>query len=216
MTLYAHRGWSANSLTFSKENTMEALVLANSAGIEGVEIDIRRHPDTKKLVLSHDPIDSTKTYATLESALLQISTNNLKVIVEFKELDHNIYAEVINLLGKYKLTDSAILFGFENVIKNLPWHKPREVKFGIIVEYPWDIKKKLNKYDPDVLLLGWDDRSWTYLAFRTWWSIASLKKLSYNASVDIIAGVAQSSVQLRWLKSQKIKGYTADMECCKE
>jgi hypothetical protein len=210
--IYAHRGWSTGCGDDWTENSIEAFIKSSATkNIDGVEIDIRFDKDSEDIVLSHDPIEPTKRYTTLDTALNYITQQNWQILIEFKEYSPEMFLDVVNLLKKYNLVNSALLFGFSSVVREFPWQQNHGVKLGIIVEYPWKISDMINKYNPQVLLTGWDDRYWTSIAFRLFWSIFSLKRASQKNNVDIICGVASTKDEANWLSKQGITGYTADM-----
>jgi hypothetical protein len=86
------------------------------------------------------------------------------------------------------------------------------VRLGIIVMYPWNLDRVVRRYAPDVLLLGWDARSWTRTAFRGWWSLFSLERLARRHQVPVVVGVAQRMQDLDWLAPQHVYGAVADID----
>jgi len=212
MTLYAHRGWSMGRGDGWAENTLSAFDKSKRAGITAVEVDLRTHPQTKEIILSHDPVKADKDYTTLAEALAYIKDAEWQIIIEFKEYDRDLFTQVQTLLAKYELQDRAVLFGFNDIAKNFPWVESRQVKLGIIVEYPWQIKGISTRHKPDCILLGWDDRKWTQLAFKLWWSVFSLKSMAKKYGIKIISGVAETSAHVHWFAKQHILGYTCDLQ----
>jgi len=213
MNIFSHRGWSIGKGGDWTENSLEAFKKsAKNKNIKGVEIDIRRHPDTQEIILSHDSLETNLDYLTLSDALAYIKKQDWRILIEFKEYDTTIVNQVKKLLKKHGLQNKALLFGFKEVINSFEWNQNRDTDLGIIVEYPWQIAKTIRFYKPDTILLGWDDRLWTKRAFKIWWSIFSLKKLTTKYSVDIIVGVAESKKDISWLTKKGVSTFTADME----
>ena len=215
MQILAHRGWNMdiNKQTNWSENSLSAFDLAQShPDITGVEIDIRRHPTTGKIVLSHDPIVANMKYLTLDKALEVVSKQNWQTVIEFKEYDRGLFDEVANLVNKYNLCTKSTLFAFGDIAQNFPWQKRQKLNLGIIAEYPWQIAQTVRTYQPDTLLLGWDERPWTFIAFATWWSIFDLRKVTKKYNIQLVAGVAQSTSQLNWARKIGVTTITADMQ----
>ncbi len=227
MQILAHRGWSMDTSkqTTWRENSLSAFDLTQAhPDITGIEIDIRRHPTTGKIVLSHDPIETeeavqfaqnqTTKYTTLTEILSLVKKYNWEIVIEFKECDAQIFDEVAQMIIAQNLQNQTTLFGFEEVAQNFPWQNRQNypnIKLGIIAEYPWQIAGIVRKYRPNTLLIGWDERPWTFVAFATWWSIFNLRKITQKHNVTLIAGVAQSTKQLAWARKIGITAIIADM-----
>jgi hypothetical protein len=119
---------------------------------------------------------------------------------------------VIEKLVSNKIADRSVIFAFAAVARSFPWEATkRPVRLGVIVTYPWDLDRIVRLYAPDVLLLGWDERSWTRIAFRAWWSLFSLERLSRRHQVPVVVGVAQRMKDLDWLAPQRLYGAVADI-----
>ena len=173
MKLFAHRGWCAGA----DENTLAAFTrAAGQAGISGIELDVRRAPDGKTLLVCHDPPRAGAPTLTLDVALKFLSATNLELFVELKE--PGIAEPVIDKLVAAKMAERAVVFAFAPVARAFPWKEPRRARLGIIETLPWKLDRAVRAYAPDVLFLGWDHRAWTRAAFRAWWSMFSLAQLS--------------------------------------
>ncbi len=212
MQIIAHRGWSIGEGDGWVENTIEAFIKSsNNKNINGVEIDIRRNGETGEIVLSHDPVRSGQNPITLEDALDYISKQDWELIIELKEYDKNIILEVNKLLQKYNLSDRTLLFGFFKIAKEFEWGSDRPTNLGIIIEYPWQISKIVSTFNPNTILLGWDDRKWTKIAFKIWWSIFSLRNLTKKYNARVVVGVTNSTADIDWLERQGIDMATSDV-----
>ena len=66
---------------------------------------------------------------------------------------------------------------------------------------------------PDVILLGWDERAWTRLAFQAWWSVFSLKRLAQRCAKPIVVGIVRRAADLDWLARRGADAAVADMDC---
>jgi glycerophosphoryl diester phosphodiesterase len=207
MHLIAHRGWAAGE----DENSLAALArAARDEAVTGVEFDVSRAADSGALVVSHDPPLHTELALTLDTALSFLSGNNLELFVELKE--QGLATSVIEKLVSNKIADRSVIFAFAAVARSFPWEATkRPVRLGVIVTYPWDLDRIVRLYAPDVLLLGWDERSWTRIAFRAWWSLFSLERLSRRHQVPVVVGVAQRMKDLDWLAPQRLYGAVADI-----
>ncbi len=194
------------------ENTLEALKKsAKEENIHGIEIDIRRHRETGEVVLSHDPIAISQKYTSLIDALGYVSTQDWDVLIEFKEYSEDLFNDVKEILRESQCIHKCLLFGFKEVVCNFNWEES-EVPLGIIVEYPWQIRKAVELYKPHTILLGWDERLWTKVAFKIWWSLFSLEKVARKHSIKFVSGVAESESHIHWLTRQNIDMFTVDME----
>uniref|UniRef100_UPI0026297E5E hypothetical protein n=1 Tax=uncultured Jannaschia sp. TaxID=293347 RepID=UPI0026297E5E len=87
----------------------------------------------------------------------------------------------------------------------------RRIRLGLIVPYPWQIARLAAAVRPDVILLGWDDRTWTRLAFRAWWSVFSLRRMGRRHGTPVVVGVACRARDIRWLGRQRVDAAVVDM-----
>jgi hypothetical protein len=207
MKLIAHRGWSAGG----DENTLAAFARAAGAdGISGVELDVRRAADTGALVVSHDPPARTEGTLSLDAALSFLSPTALELFVEIKE--PGLAASVIDKLVASKLAGRSVVFAFADVARSFPWAGARPVRLGVIEIFPWNLDRVVRRYTPDVLLLGWDARLWTRVAFRAWWSVFSLERRARRLRVPFVVGIVQRMDDLRWLARQRVYAAVADID----
>lgn len=171
MKLIAHRGWSAGP----GENSLAAFARAARDGrISGVEFDVCLEADSDTLVVSHDPPRHVENALTLDAALSLLSPTDLELFVEVKET--GLVSRVIEA-GCQQRGPSLSRICLAAVARSFPWEGARPVRLGIIVMYPWNLNRAVRRYAPDVLLLGWDARAWTRVAFRGRWSVFSLSSL---------------------------------------
>jgi hypothetical protein len=207
MKLIAHRGWAEGK----DENTLAAFSrAAGDARIAGVELDVCRAADTGALVVSHDPPLRAEDALTLDAALAVLAPTGLELLVEIKQ--EGLAPAVIERLVAHKLASRAVVFAFANVAGSFPWQGTRPVRLGVIVTYPWELDRIIRALRPDVVLLGWDARRWTRIAFRAWWSVFSLPRLARRHGVPVVVGVAQRKVDLDWLARQHIYAAVADID----
>lgn len=207
MKLIAHRGWCEGA----EENTLAAF--ARAAGdprIAGVELDVRRVSDGGPLVVSHDPPVRGRAPLTLDDTLSLLAPTPLDLLIEIKEA--GIAEDVIATLAARGVADRALVFAFAPVARSFPWSAPRQVRLGIIVEYPWQIGRTVAQHAPDVLLTGWDARAWTRAAFRAWWSLFSLEAMGQRHRLPVVVGVVQRDADLQWLTRQHIHAAVADID----
>jgi hypothetical protein len=207
MHLIAHRGWIAGE----GENTLAAFARAAAdQAIAGVEFDVSRPADADALVVSHDPPERVAGTLRLDDALAFLAGTDLQLYIEIKQ--DGLAAAVIDRLVAHGLADRAVVFAFAKVARSFPWDAPRRVRLGVIVEYPWELKRWARRHRPDVLLLGWDDRAWTRVAFRTWWSCFSLARTGRRHGVPVVVGVVQRQRDLDWLARQRIGAAVGDID----
>jgi hypothetical protein len=207
MHLIAHRGWSAGG----DENSLAAFArAARDEAVTGVEFDVSRAADSGTLVVAHDPPLYSENALTLDAALSFLSGTDLELFVELKE--QGLASLVIEKLVSNKLADRSMIFAFAAVARSFPWEAPtRPVRLGVIVMYPWNLDRIVHLYAPDVVLLGWDARNWTRIAFRAWWALFSLERLARRHQVPVVVGVAQRMKDLDWLAQQHLYGAVADI-----
>ena len=105
-----------------------------------------------------------------------------------------------------------VVFAFADVAQFFPWEDTRRVRLGIIVPNPWNMDRVVNAHAPDVILLGWDEREWTRIAFRAWWSVISLERLARRCSATVVVGIVQRATDIHWLSRQHVYGVVADMD----
>lgn len=207
MKLFAHRGWCAGA----QENTLASFArAAGQTGIHGIELDVRRAPDGKTLLVCHDPPRAVATTLTLDAALAFLSGTNLELFVELKE--SGIAQAVIDKLVAAGLAERSVVFAFAPVARAFPWTAARPVRLGIIEVYPWRLERALRAHAPDVLLLGWDHRAWTRRAFRGWWSVFSLPRLAARHRVPVVVGIVQRAADLAWLARQGVDAAVTDLD----
>jgi hypothetical protein len=213
LKLIGHRGWSAGG----DENTLVAFSrAAHDSRLSGVELDICVGANSEKLVVSHDTSPRRKAALTLDvaltvdAALLFLSKSDLELFVEIKEV--GLAPAVIEKLVAASIPDRSVVFGFAGVARSFPWKPARPVRLGIIVRYPWNIGRMLRAYAPDFILLGWDEREWTRIAFQAWWSVFSLKRLATRCPAAVVVGIVRRAADIRWLSRQHIYGVIADMD----
>ena len=207
MKLIAHRGWSEGA----EENTAAAFERAAAdARVAGVEFDICRAADTGALVVSHDPPPQGKAALPLDAALSLLAPTRLELLVEIKQ--PGLAEAVIERLVARGVAARSVVFAFAPVAASFAWQRARPVRLGIIVLYPWQLAQTASKYAPDMLLLGWDQRAWTRLAFRAWWSAFSLEGLARRHGLPVVAGIVQHAGDLDWLARQNIHAAVADMD----
>jgi len=206
MRLIAHRGWAAGG----DENSLAAFArAARDDAVSGVEFDVCRAADSQTIVVSHDPPLDAQRVLTLDAALSFLSSTNLELFVEIKE--EKLVLAVIEKLISNKLADRSIVFAFAAIARSFPWEAARQVRQGVIVMCPWNVDRFVRRHAPDVILLGWDARYWTRIAFRSWWSLFSLEQVARRHQVPLVVGVAQSMSDLRWLSRQHLYGAVADI-----
>jgi hypothetical protein len=207
MKLIAHRGWAAGA----SENTLAAFArAAHNAEVAGIELDVNRAPPSGTLVVSHDPPQRGASALTLDAALAFLAGTDLEMLVEIKQ--PGLASEVIAALVGHDLAGRALVFGFENAARSFPWQRPRPVRMGVIASYPWAIDRMVRAYAPDVLLTGWDDRAWTRIAFKAWWSAFSLARLARRHGLPVVVGIAQRRQDLDWLARQHVDAAVADLD----
>jgi glycerophosphoryl diester phosphodiesterase len=173
-----------------------------------VEFDVCRATDGT-LVVSHDPPPDAASVLTLDAALTFLARTNLELLVEVKE--PGLAPGVIDKLVAHKVADHSLVFGFASVARSFPWERARQVRMGLIVMCPWNLDRAMRLYRPDVLLLGWDARAWTRLAFRAWWSLFSLERLA-RRNTPVVVGIVQRMDDLQWLSRQHLYGAVADVD----
>jgi hypothetical protein len=206
MRLIAHRGWAAGA----DENSLAAFArAARDDAVSGVEFDVCRAADARTVVVSHDPPLHTQNLLTLDAALSFLSGTDLELFVEIKE--EGLALAVIEKLISNKVAERSVVFAFAAVARYFPWEATRRVRQGVIVMCPWNVDRFVSRHAPDVLLLGWDARGWTRIAFRTWWSLFSLERLARRHQVPLVVGVAQRMGDLHWLSRQHLYGAVADI-----
>ena len=204
----AHRGRSAGK----NENTLEAFKKsAQEKGVDGVEFDIRWNQKRDKIIISHDS-DLTGEALELEEGLKFLANEDLELFIELKEGDKDLFSQTVVSLNKYNLKQKTLLFGFKDIVASFPLGNREGIRLGIISEYPWEISKDINTFNPDSVLIGWDDRWWTKPAFKIVWTLFSLPKICEKYSnVDFAVGVVKSEEDYNWLcKQEGIYCLTAD------
>jgi hypothetical protein len=206
MHLIAHRGWAAGG----DENSLAAFARANrDDAVSGVEFDVCHAADSRTIVVSHDPPLNTQSGLTLDAALSFLSGTNLELFVEIKE--EGLVLPVIEKLISNKVADRSVVFAFAAVARSFPWDAARRVRQGVIVMCPWNVDRVVRRHAPDVVLLGWDARDWTRIAFRTWWSLFSLDRVARRHQVPLVVGIAQRMGDLEWLSRQHLYAAVADI-----
>ena len=207
MKLIAHRGWSEGA----QENTAAAFERAAADGrVAGVELDVCRAADAGTLVVSHDPPAHAQAALSLDIALSLLSETRLELFVEVKQA--GLAEAVMERLVAHGLAARSVVFAFGPVARSFPWQGVRPVRLGIIVLYPWQLSGVVRRYAPDVLFLGWDQRAWTRLAFRAWWSVFSLERMGRHHRLPVVVGIVQRAGDLDWLSRQRIYGAVADID----
>jgi len=206
MQLIAHRGWSQGA----GENTLAAFARAAESRVFGVEFDIRRDRQSGLLVVSHDPPDPDAPILTFEAALTFLAGTNLELFVEMKEA--GITDAAIAQLVAAGVAERAVVFAFANIARGFPWSAPRRVRLGAILLYPWTMHRFMAAHRPDVILLGWDERRWTHLAFKAWWSVCSLERLGRRYGRPVVLGIVRRQADLDWLAQRGVEMAVADMD----
>ncbi len=207
MKLFTHRGWSAGEI----ENSFSAFRKSVEAGVDGVEFDVRYDADDETVVCAHDKVTDNNA-TTLDDVLKYLSSTKLELLIEIKEASGDFYIQVVEVLQKHNVVGRTTIFAFHEEAKNLPWGSRGDIKLGIIAEYPHDIKKYIEMYNPDMVLLGWGNKK-QRLQFRIAWTFLSLKKtFSRYPAIKFVIGVAYGSGDKKWLSKQEgLYGITADM-----
>jgi len=201
LKLIAHRGWSSGA----GENTLAALRRAAAEpGVSGVELDLRR-ADDGRLAISHDRPQPGA--ATFDEVVRFISGTRFDAFVELKE--PGLALEAVRKLATGGLAGRSVVFGPDELLQKMDGERP--VALGIIAAYPWQIPRLAAAFSPDVILLGWDERAWTRLAFRAWWSVFSLRRMGQRYSAEVVVGVARRASDVRWLRRQGIDAAVIDM-----
>ncbi|HAS84582.1 MAG TPA: hypothetical protein DCS23_00700 [Candidatus Yonathbacteria bacterium] len=207
MKIFTHRGWSAGN----DENTLRAFKKSVTSGADGVEFDIRCGTDKKTVVCAHDQVLNDSAL-TLEEALKYLAPTNLELLIEFKEFSKEFYNDAIKLIRKYNVVDRTTIFGFPPEAELFPWDTRQDIKLGIIAPYPKCIKKYIEMYNPDIVLLGWGNKK-ERLKFRAVWSFLTLQKtFTKYSNIKFVIGVAYTTSDKKWLCRQHgLYGITADM-----
>lgn len=207
MKLFAHRGWS----TGSEENTINAFRKSVELGVDGVEFDVRFGGDGQTVVVSHDPVGGAPVLS-LDEVLGYLKETNLELLIELKEHNEVFYSLVVEHLIRHDLVQRATIFAFPRIAHEFPWANRENIKLGIIAPYPTYIKKFIEQYNPDMVLMGWGDTKERFL-FKLAWNVLSLKKIFAKYSpIRFVVGVAYSGKDKSWLARQTgIYGITADL-----
>lgn len=210
MKLIAHRGWSQGP----GENTLAAFARAAAdRRVSGVEFDVRRDASSGALLVTHDAPRAGAPVLTLHDALAFLARSDLELFIETKE--PGIADAVIAQLTAAGLAGRSVVFGFADIARSFPWRPPHPVRLGAILLYPWTMHRFIGAHDPDVILLGWDERPWTRLAFRAWWSLFSLERLARRYGRPIVPGIVRREADLDWLGGRGIEMAVADIEFIK-
>lgn len=207
MKIFAHRGWS----TGEGENTLSAFKKSAEANLDGVELDVRFGRANEGVIVVHDYMGQTDLLS-LDEALGYLCTTRLELLIEFKgQRIPELYIAVRNLLVKHGLLGVATIFAFPELARMFPWDKPRDVALGIISPYPRNIRNDIEKYNPDMILLGWGNAHERFF-FKTIWSILSLARVVKKyPKIKFIVGVAYNSGDVNWLSKQGgLYGATVD------
>ena len=115
MKLFAHRGWCAGA----DENTLAAFTRAAAqVGISGIELDVRRAPDGKTLLVCHDPPRAGALTLSLDAALEFLSATNLELLVELKE--PGIAQQVTDKLIAAKMAARSVVSGWARAVRRTP------------------------------------------------------------------------------------------------
>lgn len=208
MKLIAHRGWSEGS----GENTLAAFARAAAdPRISGIEIDVLRDA-TGALLVAHDKPHGDAPVLTLNAALGYLAGTALELFVELKQ--PGIAAAVIERLVAAGVAEHSVVFAFADVARRLPWREARPVRLGAILLYPWTMHRFIAAHRPDVILLGWDERRkpWSRLAFRAWWSVFPLARVTRRAGTPVVVGIIRRASDLHWLSRRNIYAAIADMD----
>ncbi len=207
MKLIAHRGWNAGV----GENSLAAFERAErDQGVVGVEFDVSRAARGPGLTVSHDA-PSGEGEVTLDAALSFLARTDLELFLELKE--EGLAPAVIDMLVTYGAAERSVVFGFATAARSFPWRDSRPVRLGLIVKYPWSLARSMRAHRPDMLFMGWDDRVWTRVAFRAWWSAFPLAGVGRRCRVPIVVGVVQRRADLDWLSGQDVHAAVVDMDC---
>lgn len=207
MKLIAHRGWAQGT----GENTLAAFGrAAGERRISGVELDVRRDRTSGQLLVTHDPARAGVSTLTLDDALAFLSDTHLELLVEIKE--PGIAAAVVEKLMAAGVAERSMVFAFAEVARSFRWSLPRPVQLGAILLYPWTMHRFIEAHRPDVILLGWDQRLWTRLAFRAWWSAFPLTRLTRRYGKPVVVGIVRRAADLQWLSRQNVHAAVADMD----
>lgn len=206
MKVFAHRGWSSGH----EENTISAFKKSHEGGVDGVELDIRLDSDGRSVVVSHD-MTSDASVLTLDEALSYLKETNLEILIELKEYNARLYEITVELLRLHNLANRSVIFAFPEIAVQFPWKLERDFMLGIISPYPSDLRKHINAYNPDVVLLGWGNNR-ERMKFKIVWSILSLRKtFAKYPSQKFIIGVAFENKDKQWLERHPgLYGITAD------
>jgi len=195
--IIAHRGWSKGN----DENTINAFQKAVSAGMNGVEFDIRLQADGDEIIVSHD-FTSDAGVLTLKEALEYLKDKNLELFIEFKEYSDKLFDEITNLLESHGLKEKSVLFGFWKVASQFPFNNRRGFKLGII-SYPWSVGKNILRFNPDFIMMGYTSFL-TKIAFRLYWQIFSLPSFFKKySSKRFVVGVIRSEEEREWISRRE-------------
>lgn len=203
MKLIAHRGWSAGEI----ENTLNAFAKAARAReVSGVEIDVRWGPRQKRPIVSHDPAEADQQNNTkllpLNHALDVLARTTLDIYIELKEYDDRLFSIVTNEVQAYGLEDRTCIFAFKSIAQQFPWKQNQgDIKLGLISLSPVSIPRDITRYQPDVVLLGFNDRWWSHALFKTVWSPPLLSSfIEYYSPTRFVAGVSSHADHYRFFR----------------
>ena len=209
MRLIAHRGWSEAS---GSDNTLAAFARAAAdPRVSGVEIDVCRD-DAGTLLVSHDPPRGDAPTLTLDAALGYLAGTELELFVELKQT--GIAGAAIEALVAAGVAERSVVFAFAEIARCFPWSAARPVRLGAILLYPWTMRRFIAAYHPDLILLGWDEcrQPWSRLAFRAWWSVFRLARVTQRSGKPVAVGVVRRPGDLRWLARRNPYASIADMD----
>lgn len=197
MKIFSHRGWSAGV----GENTLQAFKKSIEFGVDGIEFDVRLSSTGQLVIISHNQTNDSDTLS-LDSALVYLKQFDIEILVELKEYSDEFYSLVVENIRKHDLVNRTTVFAFPKEAEFFPWNDKRDVKLGIIAPYPNDIKKYIEAYNPDMILLGWGDKK-ERLKFGIVWRVLSLPRVfAKYPMVKFIIGVAYSENDESWLSKQ--------------
>lgn len=207
MKTFAHRGWSAGE----EENTLSAFEKSVASGLDGAEFDVRLSADGRSIILSHDRTNDNSVLR-LDDTLKYLKETEMELFIEVKEYSEKLFELLVEHLRQYGLVERATIFGFPKDAKLFPWTTRQDIKLGIIAPYPQDIRKYIETYNPEMVLLGWGNKK-ERLQFKIAWTFLSLKRIfTKYPLVKFVIGVAYTEKDKQWLSRQfGLYGITADL-----
>ncbi|OJI06344.1 hypothetical protein BK004_04230 [bacterium CG10_46_32] len=208
--IISHRGYAKKH----PENSFEAFNAAFDAGADAIETDVRIAEDNK-IVVSHDPVKSSKGLPSLDDLFAYIKEKDAHFFLELKSPSPDLLGNVLKKINRINAWERVHLIGFAKNLKTAVRSQKDFPNLLVdqILQFPlWSHLKKPKQ--SNAVYIGWlDGVAGSEIFFKQCVSRARLSRLRQyfeGHGFGVYGGVVNREEGMRYFQSAGINDIFTD------